>query len=97
MDLGFILSQWQEVWEVAASTTVLRNAQLTGDEPSQSFLDLTQRLHHDCNSVVVLQEGLRLHVSAMRAFQKFIKAQRTEERSKRFSIHRGEGMTTAFC
>jgi hypothetical protein len=94
MDLNFVLSQWQEVWELAAGSIVLRDGQLTGEIPIPSFLDLTQRLHHDCNSVVMLQEGLRLHVSAMKAFQRFIKAQRTEERRKRFSIQQGEGMIT---
>jgi hypothetical protein len=89
LDLSFVLSQWQEVWELANGSIVLRDAQLTGKASMNSFLDLTQRLHHDCNSVVMLQEGLRLHVSAMKAFHRFVKAQRTEERRNRFSSTHG--------
>lgn len=97
LDLSFVLSQWQEVWELANGSIVLRDAQLTGKASTSSFIDLTQRLHHDCNSVVMLQEGLRLHVSAMKAYQRFVRAQRTEEKRNRFSGTRGGSGLGKLC
>lgn len=82
MDLSFVLSHWHEVWKLAAGSIILRDAQLTREISTPSFLDLTRHLYHDCYSLVMFQEGLRLHINAIKAFKKIRQSAaygRTEE------------------
>ncbi|KAF1812613.1 hypothetical protein P152DRAFT_344083 [Eremomyces bilateralis CBS 781.70] len=68
MDLAFLFSEWKEVWDSARCRLTAHDQEAYCSSISTAQ-ELNKTLHKEISGTYVLQEHLRLHISALRKFQ----------------------------